>query len=164
MRCWVDYSFATPATLMKLDVKQLYPLVDTLRTIASDSTVPVVRIPMTASSWLGVPTEASKANMAKYPNLNTQYQGVISDLVDLYTSYGIVAILDLHWTDDDTNNAPMAGKGNTSCVDFWDSVAARFSNNSHVFYELYNEPHRIDEQVWANGDASHSGMLEMLAA
>lgn len=31
-----------------------------------------------------------------------------------------------------------------------------------VFYELYNEPHRIDQQVWAQGDSTHNGMLEML--
>jgi hypothetical protein len=150
--------------LMKVNTVQLYPFIDILRVVASDSVVPVVRIPMTASSWLGVETNASKGNMAKYPNLNLQYQGLIGDLVANFTAYGIATILDLHWTDDDTDNAPFAGKGKTSCVDFWDSVAAKFSENSMVFYELYNEPHRIDESVWANGDDTHSGMLEMLAA
>jgi hypothetical protein len=164
MKCWVHYEFSNPSAFMKVDVAQLYPLIDILRVIASDSVVPVVRIPMAASSWLGVETNASKANMAKYPNLNLQYQGVITSLVDNFTHYGIVTILDLHWTDDDTDNAPFAGKGKTNCVDFWDSVAATFGSNSMVFYELYNEPHRIEETVWANGDATHSGMLEMLAA
>jgi len=164
MKCFVDYNFANPAAVMKVNVKQLYPLIDILRVVASDSVSPAVRIPLTASSWLGIETASSKPNMDKYPNLNKQYQSFISDLVHEYTTYGIVTILDLHWTDDDTDNGPMAGKGKTNCVDFWDSVASTFGNNPMVFYELYNEPHRVDESTWANGDATHSGMLEMLAA
>ena len=39
---------------------------------ASPSVLPVVRIPMTASYWLGVETQASKGNMAKYPKLSQQ--------------------------------------------------------------------------------------------
>ena len=125
MKCWVNYDFAHTDDIFKLNVAQLYPLIDYLRVIRSDSVVPVVRIPMTASSWLGVRTVASAVNMDKYPKLNEQYQGLIEDLVTEYTRYGIVTILDLHWTDDDTDNAPFAGNSNTSCTDFWDSVAAR---------------------------------------
>merc|ERR1712032_762159 len=150
--------------ILKIDTSQLYPIIDTLTPVASDSVVPAVRIPLTASSWLGVNTSASAENMGKYPNLNLQYQGFIADLVKEYTARGIVAILDLHWTDDDTDNAPMAGKGRTNCVDFWDSVAAKFASDSMVFYELYNEPHRVELDAWMNGDSETSGMLEMLAA
>lgn len=164
MKCWVTYDFAKPDAVLKLDVALIYPLIDYLRAIASDSVVPVVRIPLTASTWLGVETNASKANMAKYPKFNVQYQDLIADFVKEYSTYGIVVILDLHWTDDDTDNAAMAGKGTTNCVTFWDSVASKFKENSMVFYELYNEPHRVTEDQWANGDASTSGMLEMLAA
>lgn len=164
MQCWVNYDFANPAAVLKLNVAQLYPLIDYLRVIASDSVVPVVRIPMTASTWLGVNTTASWGNLQKYPNLNLQYQDLIGQLVGNFSAYGIVTILDLHWTDDDTDNAPMAGKGKTNCVDFWDSVASKFGSNPLVFYELYNEPHRVTEDQWANGDATTSGMLEMLAA
>jgi hypothetical protein len=164
MKCWVDYNFASPNDVFKLNLVQLYPLIDILRVIASDSVVPVVRIPMTASTWLGVETNNSKVNMDKYPQLNLQYQNLIADFVGNYTAYGIVVILDLHWTDDDTNNAQMAGKGKTNCVDFWDSVAEKFGKNPMVFYELYNEPHRVSQDAWANGDATTSGMLEMLAA
>ena len=88
---------------------------------------------MTASSWLGKPTQASRANAAKYPHLDQQYQTLISNLVGEYTSHGIVAILDLHWDNDDTNQQPMAG---ADCVAFWSSVAETFANNSLAFYEL----------------------------
>ena len=59
-----------------------------------------VRIPLTASSWLGIPTNASAANAAKYPNLAAQYRRFIVGLVGLFTRYNIVVIADLHWTDD----------------------------------------------------------------
>lgn len=164
MQCWVKYEWPTPNNIFKVNVNQVYPLVDTLLEIASDTVVPAVRIPMTASSWNGVNTSASAENIAKYPNLDVQYQNFISDLVDVYSSRDIVVILDLHWTDDDTDNGAMAGKGATNCVDFWDSVAAKFGRNANVFYELYNEPHRVDQDVWMNGNAETSGMLEMWAA
>ena len=45
---------------------------------------------------------------AKYPDLGGQYQRLIQAMVAEFTAYGIVSILDLHWTDDDTENAPMA--------------------------------------------------------
>merc|ERR1712137_1197268 len=149
---------------MGVDTSQLFPLIDTLTVVASDSVVPVVRIPLTASSWLGVNTSASAANMAKYPDLNVQYQNFVGNLVKEYTEREIVTILDLHWTDDDTDNAPMAGKGATNCVDFWDSVASIHGSNPYVFYELYNEPHRVTQDQWMNGDSTTSGMLEMLEA
>lgn len=164
MQCFVKYHWDTPESVFSVDVGQVYHIVDYLVAVAASSVVPAVRIPLTASSWLGVNTSASAGNLAKYPNLGLQYQQFIADLVEIYTSYNIVAILDLHWTDDDTDNAPMAGKGATNCVDFWDSVAERFSSNAYVFFELYNEPHRVDLDVWMNGDETHSGMLEMLQA
>ncbi len=103
----------------------------------------------------------------KYPNLSRQYQNFVSELVAHYTGSGIVAILDLHWMDDDVMQQAMATKtASLSAVDFWGSVASAFGNNSYCFYELYNEPHvdPSDVDVWMNGNATTAGMLEMLAA
>ena len=47
---------------------------------------------------------------------------------------------------------------------FWSSVSARFGDNFLVFYELYNEPHTSDVEVYIHGDATSCGMMEMLAA
>jgi hypothetical protein len=165
MQCFVKYNWPDPSNVIPLDTAQLNPIIDYLLQVTDESVVPAVRIPLTASSWLGVNTSASAGNLAKYPELNKQYQTLISDMVDYYTKYGIVAILDLHWTDDDTDNTlVMAGKGATNCVDFWDSVAAMFADNTMVFYELFNEPHRVELDAWMNGDSETSGMLEMMAA
>ena len=54
--------------------------------MASDAVVPAVRIPLTASSWLGLPTNASAGNVAKYPQLGLQYQGLIRNLVPIPTT------------------------------------------------------------------------------
>lgn len=164
MRCFAKYHWSTPANVLEVDVAQVYPIVDYLVAIAGSSVVPSVRIPLTASSWLGVNTSASAENMAKYPDLDQQYQQFIADLVEIYSSYNIVTILDLHWTDDDTDNAEMAGKSPTNCVSFWGSVAERFASNPYVFFELYNEPHKVDQDAWMNGNDQYSGMLEMLQA
>jgi hypothetical protein len=164
MKCWATYNWPNPSAIFSLNAVELGAIIPILKQAASSSVIPGVRIPMTASSWLGVETQASKANMDKYPKLGDQYQTLIADLVKTYTSEGIVVILDLHWNDDDTENAPMAAKGNSSAILFWDSVSAMFAKNTLVFYELYNEPHLHNVTQWMNGDATTSGMLEMLAA
>jgi hypothetical protein len=79
--------------------------------------------------------------------------------------------LDLHWSDDDTEQQPMALRGPTNptggltgdAAAFWDSVAAVFGENKWVMYELYNEPHVQDVSVWMDGDAQHVGVLEMMS-
>ena len=162
MECWAAYDMKNPsAVLAKLDFNQVNAIISVLKAVASDDVTPAVRIPMTASSWLGKPTQASRANAAKYPHLDKQYQGLIAALVSQYTAHGIVSILDLHWDSDDTEQQPMAGK---DCVAFWTSVSQQFGNNSMVFYELYNEPHTSDLAAYASGNAQTAGMLEMLSA
>jgi hypothetical protein len=41
---------------------------DTLTT--TEGVMGAIRIPMTASSWLGVETKAASANMKRFPNLD----------------------------------------------------------------------------------------------
>ena len=165
MKCFTDYQWATPGKLLQVNTTALTPFLSILTEVKSDSVFPAVRIPMTASSWLGVTTKNSAANMGKYPDLGGQYRYFISQLVSEYTSRGIVVILDLHWIDDDAEQQPMATKsGKTSALMFWDSVATAFGKNSLVFFELYNEPHTNDVNAWMNGNQDTAGMLEMLAA
>ena len=91
MKCWVEYDHTNPAALLsKLDSAQIGAIINILQAVESDSVVPAVRIPMTASSWLGLPTNASATNTAKYPQLGLQYQALIRNLVEAYTSHGIV--------------------------------------------------------------------------
>lgn len=89
-------------------------------------------------------------------------------MVESFTKNGIVTIIDLHWNDDDLEQQPMALKadGKTGgSTEFWESVASKFGNNDHVFYELYNEPHMknttADLEVFMHGNDTYTGMLEM---
>ena len=130
--------------------------------------LPAVRVPLTASSWLNVTTKASAANMKLYPSIAAQYRELIAALVANHTAQGIAVILDLHFTDDDTTTSPMAlrtiSNSTMGAIDFWASVAQQFGGNEMVIYELYNEPHIDDVDVWLHGNAQYAGMLEMLAA
>lgn len=171
MKSWATYDWANPAALITtVNAAEMAAITELLLPIASSGVTPIVRIPMTASYWLNVTTSAAGPNMAKYPDLSGQYRTLIGALVDAYTSKGIVAVLDLHWCDDDAEQQPMAqktkaGGGVTgNAVTFWSSVAATFADNSLVFYELYNEPHITDVATYMSGDATTAGMLEMLAA
>lgn len=172
MKSWVTYSWNDPSNIItSIKTDEVAAISSILAEAKSDSTVPAVRIPLCASSWLGVETTASKANMAKYPNLGNQYQTLVGKLVDAYTQAGIVSILDLHWNDDDTEQQAMALRGSThlsggatgDALAFWDSVAKIHGSNKMVFYELYNEPH-IDAATWMNGNSQYVGMVEMAAA
>lgn len=91
---------------------------------------------------------------------------MIGKLVDEVTAAGGISILDLHWSNDDTEQQPMPLKGGFKgdAVDFWASVSEKFGTNDHVMYELYNEPHMNDIDVYLNGNDDYTGMLDMIAA
>ena len=132
-----------------------------------DGVKPALRVPMTASYWLGVVTNSSKANFDKYPELGKQYQTMISKIVEEFTGMGAVVILDLHWSDDvnEQQVMPLKAKSDTGgAVEFWDSVSAMFKDNDHVFYELYNEPHNNATDLYLHGNDTYTGMLDMIAA
>merc|ERR1719273_2412313 len=104
--------------------------------------------------------------MDKYPKLGEQYQTMISKMVDEFTGIGAVVILDLHWSDDDTEQQVMPFKakaGTGGAVEFWESVSDMFKDNDHVFYELYNEPHNNTNDDFINGTDTYAGMLDTYA-
>ena len=169
MECWASYQWNDKAHLIEtLDSAQTDAFTDVLTQAATDGVMPIVRIPLCASSWLGVKTNASSNNMDKYPDLSGQYQKMISALVENYTNKGIVSILDLHWNDDDKEQQPMALKKRSdggptgNALDFWDSIAQKFGDNELAFFELYNEPYIGDTNVWMHGNDEYAGMLEMI--
>jgi protein subunit release factor A len=105
--------------------------------------------------------------MDMYPKLSEQYQTMIGKIVDEITGIGGIVILDLHWNDDDNEQQNMALKaksGTGGSVEFWESVSETFAGNDHVFYELYNEPHNNETDVFIHGDDTYAGMLDMIAA
>jgi aryl-phospho-beta-D-glucosidase BglC (GH1 family) len=94
-----------------------------------------VRIPLNENCWLNV-------NCGTIPYCGTSYQTVIQNFVNIVTTSGMVAILDLHWSAPGTAKAlhqdPMPNADHTP--NFWTGVANAFKNNTAVVFDLFNEP------------------------
>jgi endoglucanase len=100
-----------------------------------------VRIPLNEGCWNG----ESYVSPA-YAGAN--YQNAIKAYVRLLNTNGMVAILDLHWTDgrypvhcrsaEARCLKPMPDQA--QAVPFWTSVASTFKGNNSVIFDLFNEP------------------------
>ncbi len=119
--------------------------------------VNAVRVPLNEACW----NAESYVNSA-YAGAN--YINAIKSYVSLLNSNGIVAILDLHWTDG-TYTGPSSGcsSAEATCqkpmpdaaeaIPFWTSVANTFKGNDAVIFDLFNEPYasRADNSNTAEG-------------
>jgi endoglucanase len=103
-----------------------------------------VRVPLNEACWNGEPY----VNQA-YAGAN--YQDAIKAYVRLLNANGMVAILDLHWTDGAyTGPSSKCSSAQALCakpmpdaaqaVPFWTSVANTFKGNDAVIFDLFNEP------------------------
>ncbi len=134
-----------------------------------------MRVPLNEACWNAesyVPSADAGAN----------YINAIKSYVSLLNSNGIVAILDLHWTDG-TYTGPGKGSCTTAnqaeafcqkpmpdaaqAIPFWTSVANTFKGNDAVIFDLFNEPfpEQADStnetegwQCWLNGGSSCVGL------
>jgi endoglucanase len=103
-----------------------------------------VRVPLNEACWDGESyVDAAYAGPT--------YQHAIKAYVNLLNSDGMVAILDLHWTDG-RYTGPGAGcysalavcqkpMPDESAIRFWKSVAGAFKGNDAVIFDLFNEPY-----------------------
>jgi endoglucanase len=103
-----------------------------------------VRIPLNEACWNG----ESYVNPAF---AGTAYKDAITSYVNLLNSNGIIAILDLHWTDGSyTGDSAECWSAKAVCqkpmpdaaqaVPFWSSVGATFKSDDAVIFDLFNEP------------------------
>jgi endoglucanase len=128
--------------------------------------VNAVRVPLNEACWNG-----ESYVSAAYAGAN--YQSAIEAYVNLLNSNGIVAILDLHWTDGVyTGNSSGCSSAEAMCqkpmpdaaesVPFWSSVATAFKGNDAVIFDLFNEPYpdralpteTAAWECWRNGGSS----------
>ena len=125
--------------------------------------VNAVRVPLNEACW-----NAESYVNAAYAGAN--YQNAIKAYVSLLNSNGMVAILDLHWTDG-AYTGPSSGCSSAQAVcqkpmpdsaqaiPFWTSVAQAFKGNDAVIFDLFNEPYASRAtgsatsgwQCWLNG-------------
>ena len=76
--CWATYNLDDPENVItELNDEQASAAIGYLRQARSPGVMPAFRVPLNASSWLGVETAASSAAMSMYPNLAGQYQTLI---------------------------------------------------------------------------------------
>jgi endoglucanase len=138
--------------------------------------VNAVRVPLNEACW-----NAESYVDAAYAGAN--YQAAIENYVSLLNDNGIVAILDLHWTDGlYTGTSAGCSSAEAVCqkpmpdtaesVPFWTSVATAFKGNDAVIFDLFNEPYpeRADNynetegwQCWLNGGSDCVGISYSVA-
>jgi endoglucanase len=130
-----------------------------------------VRIPLNEACWNG----ESYVNSAYR---GAEYQSAIKSYVSLLNANGMVAILDLHWTDG-LYTGPGSGCSSAKAVcqkpmpdaaesvRFWTSVATAFKGNDAAVFDLFNEPFpeaadRYNEtegwRCWLSGGSSCVGI------
>jgi endoglucanase len=106
--------------------------------------VNVVRVPLNEACWNG-----QSYVLPAYRGAN--YQRAVESYVRLLNRNGIVAILDLQWTDGSYNGAQaVCSSEPATCakpmpdaaqaIPFWKSVAQTFKGNDAVIFDLFNEP------------------------
>jgi endoglucanase len=144
--------------------------------------VNAVRVPLNEACW-----NAESYVSSAYAGTN--YINAIKAYVSLLNSNGIVAILDLHWTDGlYTGSSSGCSSAEATCqkpmpdaaeaIPFWTSVANTFKGNDAVIFDLFNEPYASRAtgstttgwQCWENGGTCPgisyqvAGMQQMVTA
>lgn len=110
-----------------------------------------VRIPLNQSFWLTGTTQHEPT-----------YAQRIRETVDMARAAGLDVILDLHVSDrgdaefDEESDVQQMADVNHS-IRFWQEVASEFKDDGRVMFELYNEPHDIDWDLWLNGGTVAAG-------
>ncbi|WDI39978.1 glycoside hydrolase family 5 protein [Bremerella sp. P1] len=92
-----------------------------------------VRVPIKDEFWYG---------KSHYQNDGgKEYRETIDRIVNLAANRGAYVVIDLH-----KYRAPKQ-----EYVDFWKDCAAVYKNHPAVLFDLMNEPHGINWEVWRNG-------------
>ncbi len=105
--------------------------------------VDLVRIPLNQDFWL----KGAK-------QYDASYEATVDRNVRWALAAGLHVLLDLHWSD--KGNLQIARSAqqrmpDANSVEFWKQVAAKYKDETHVFFDLYNEPHDVTWEVWRNG-------------
>jgi hypothetical protein len=125
--------------------------------------ITAVRVPVNEACW-----NAESYVNATYAGAN--YINAVKTYVNLLNANGMVAILDLHWTDGlYTGTSSGCSSAQATCqkpmpdaaqaIPFWTSVANTFKGNNAVIFDLFNEPYASRAtgdtttgwQCWLNG-------------
>lgn len=90
-------------------------------------------------------------------NVQTTYRTAVRREVEGLTSRGVLVVLALVGTERGQHTGCNVTDGilremaDERSLSFWGSVANTFKSNHRVAFDLFNEPHRISDDVWRNG-------------
>lgn len=104
-----------------------------------------VRVPLNEACWNG-------ESYIKPAYAGARYRAAVTAYIRRLTASGMVAIVDLHWTDGAyTGNTSACSSAQATCqkpmpdaaqaVPFWRSAARTFKSNGAVIFDLFNEPY-----------------------
>jgi hypothetical protein len=108
----------------------------------------LIRLPLAQDRWFGKTTNQIDGGAA--------YRANVDNIVSTCAAARVYIDLDLHWSDCGTwaNKGGKIGQHimpDKHSVEFWRSVATRYSNHPSVIFGLYNEPHDVPWNVWRDG-------------
>jgi endoglucanase len=108
----------------------------------------VVRLAVSSTLW---PTDPCGRG-------SVDYQRTLDGAVGAITAAGMAAIIDLHFSAISPcgQNGPQKMADN-SALNFWRDVANRYKSNGLVLFDLFNEPHEINDAVWLRGGLVYEG-------
>jgi endoglucanase len=135
-----------------------------------------VRVPLNEACWNG-------ESYVKKAASGATYRAAVAQYVKRLNANGIVAILDLHWTDGLYPGAASACMSAQAvcqkpmpdaahALPFWKSVAQTFKGNDAVIFDLFNEPYpeQADHtnetegwQCWLHGGSDCVGIPYQVA-
>lgn len=106
-----------------------------------------IRFPLRDSFWLN----------------DVAYKEKIQYWVNQTLLHDMWVILDLHTQQDHPGLDPFMYRSGNG-LSMWIDIAKTYQTRSHVFFEIFNEPHEISPNVWWNGDDTYYGYKEVLTA
>jgi hypothetical protein len=102
-----------------------------------------VRIPVSEDRWLPGTADTCSG-----------YQQTVETVVNEVRAQGMIAIIDLHWSDqgNSSNASGQQCMPDANSTTFWQQVATLYKADPGVWFELYNEPYPSGGwSIWQNG-------------
>lgn len=114
----------------------------------------IIRVPLNEDYWTGLCATTS---------YDKTYYKTVDSVVQWITSRGMVALLELdfnpRFTCDPQSNGPKKMADYPGSLIFWQGVATRYKDNPLVAFDLYNEPHDVNDSIWLNGGIVSDGLV-----
>ncbi len=113
----------------------------------------LIRIPLTQYRWFG------KIAGTPVVDNGAEYRKVVESLIRRIASHNAYVLLDLHWSDGGHwgMNIGQHRMPDDNSTLFWKDLASRFANDPAVLFDLYNEPHDVNWDVWQHeGEVNES--------